>query len=124
MSTVMKKSEPEGSVSRRVFAEAFRELALRMALHCVRNTIIEDYHAAGKLTDNEMAALNREVANKIYSFLQIMFNPHYEAIRPLAFKWLYAPQGWDQPQHDKSFLLFLKHLKGEQDERKANYATG
>jgi len=40
-----------------------------MAANCVRNTIIEDYHSQGKLTDEEMKAFNKEVASKLYTFL-------------------------------------------------------
>jgi len=35
--------------------------------------MLEDYHTVDKLSDEELAALNREVANEIYSFLQVMF---------------------------------------------------
>ena len=50
-----------------------KRLALLMAVSCVRNTIIEDYHAQGKLDDAEMMAFNKEVANKIYTFLTFLF---------------------------------------------------
>jgi hypothetical protein len=45
-----------------------KRLALLLTVNCVRNTVIEDYHAAGKLSDSEMKAFNQEVANKIYTF--------------------------------------------------------
>jgi hypothetical protein len=94
MATLRIKSVPENSgskpLSQRVLSRHFRALALLIALHCVRNTIIENYHAVGRLTDPEIAALNREVVNKIYAFLQIMLNPRYEAVRPTVFAWLYA----------------------------------
>jgi pimeloyl-ACP methyl ester carboxylesterase len=35
---------------------------------------IEDYHAQGKLTNEEAKAFNSEVANKLYTFLEYMFN--------------------------------------------------
>ena len=41
-----------------------KRLALLMAVNCVRNTVIEDYHAAGKLDDPEMKAFYQEVANE------------------------------------------------------------
>jgi hypothetical protein len=31
-----------------------KRLALLMAVNCVRNTVIEDFHAAGKIDDTEM----------------------------------------------------------------------
>jgi hypothetical protein len=97
-------------LSQKVLRAHFRDLALRIGLHCVRNTVIEDYHAAGKLTDSEMAALNREVANKIYSFLEIAFNPRYDAVRRSAFEWLYAPQ-WDEPAFDESFSPMVRRIR-------------
>jgi len=74
----------------------FRDLALRMALHCVRNTVIEDYHAAGKLNQEEMCALNHEVVDKIYSFLLLVFHPRYDKARANTLTWLYPAQ-WDEP---------------------------
>jgi hypothetical protein len=62
------------------------------------------------LNDKEMAALNREVANKIYSFLQIMFNPHYVTVGTKALEWLYVSE-WDKPVFDKSFVLLLECAK-------------
>ena len=44
-----------------------------MAVNCVRNTVIEDDHAGGKLDDAEMKAFNQEVANKSDRFLQFLF---------------------------------------------------
>ena len=91
--------------------EHFQDLALRMALHCVRNTVIEDYHVAGKLTNPEMAALNREVTNKIYSFLLILFSTDYAALRDVTLAWLYPPNHWDKPKFDESFLVFVNALR-------------
>ena len=48
-----------------------QDLALRMALHCVRNTVIENYHTQGKISDEEMKAFNIEVANNIFTYLEL-----------------------------------------------------
>jgi len=64
----------------------FKDLALRMALHCVRNTVIENYHTNGGISDLEMMAFNKEVVNKLYSFLQLYFNPAYRDVCRAAFK--------------------------------------
>ncbi len=42
-----------------------KDIALIMSVNCVRNTIIENYHAEGKRSDDEMKAFNKEVANKL-----------------------------------------------------------
>ena len=88
-------------------SEANEELALHIALHCVRNTIIENYHAAGKISDPEMMAFNKEVVNKIYSFLELVFNPDLKQESDIGFRGvqgvtplLYRPEGWDMPAFD------------------------
>src|SRR5712692_238604 len=97
--------------SKRLLDQALQDLALRMAFHCVRNTIIEDYHAKGKLSDSEMKAFNKEVVNKIYSFLQITHNPAYQQKRDYMTRLLYKPDHWDTPVFDKQFLKILRVVR-------------
>jgi hypothetical protein len=112
------KEPPQDPPSEIKLTAYFQSIALRMALHCVRNTIIENYHTTGKLTDSEMAVFNREVANKIYSFLQIVLNPRYSGDLQYALEWLDRPE-WDEPVFDKSFLFLLGKInKGRVPRRK------
>lgn len=81
-----------------------QRLAVAMTVNCVRNTCIEAYHAQGKLSDAEMAALNRQVASRIYTFLEMMHNrPKAEGQRFLdRMVELSAPAmlTWDSPKFD------------------------
>src|SRR5262249_21891342 len=91
---------------------ALKCLALLMAVNCVRNTVIEDYHAQGKLSDSEMKAFNQEVANKIYTFLNFLLNKPDEDRE--AFLWLMGvmyPKNWDQPKIDRAFADVVKRIK-------------
>jgi hypothetical protein len=83
-----------------------------MAVNCVRNTVIEDCHADGKLSDAEMKGLNQEVANKIYTFLHYLFSdsPHDQAAFLSAMGMMY-PSNWDQPKLDASFVESVKLLR-------------
>ena len=99
--------------------QMYKHLALMMALHCVRNTVIEDYHAAGKLTDPEMMAFNKEVVNKLYSVVQIFWNPEYAEIRDLVIKHrpgLYVPPDWDAPVFDEGFKEYIEALAAKKHE--------
>jgi hypothetical protein len=89
-----------------------KRIALLMAANCVRNTIIEDYHAQGKLSDAEMMAFNREVANKIYTFLTYMIAKPTEDWDDFlgAMSWMY-PQKWDQPKIDADFAAVMRMIK-------------
>ncbi len=78
--------------------EGWRNIALLMAANCVRNTVVEDYHAAGKISDDEMRAFNREVANKIFTFLHYAFATREHRAQFMARMMLFHPSNWDRPQ--------------------------
>jgi hypothetical protein len=89
-----------------------KRLALLMAVNCVRNTVIEDFHAAGKIDDSEMKVFNQEVADKLYTFLHYMFVKSDEdrdiflrAMGPMY------PKNWDKPKIDRDFVEAVKILK-------------
>lgn len=85
--------------------ETTQELALLLAVNCVRNTVIEDYHAGGHLSDSQMMTFNKEVCNKIYTFLEFMFNrPQAEQQAFLSAMSLLRPSNWDKPVLDEDFI--------------------
>jgi len=89
-----------------------KRLALLMAVNCVRNTVIENYHAQGKLNDSEMAAFNREVADKIYTFLSFTFTkPMEDREAFLGVMDVMYPTKWDQPKIDRDFAGAVKLFK-------------
>lgn len=111
-----RKSEPD-------IDNYVKEVALRLALHCVRNTVIEDYHSQGKLSDQEMMKFNKAVVNKLYTYLQVLLNPKYREENELMFKnlknmppFFYRPSGWDEPVFDKEILNALRKVKKYQAE--------
>ncbi len=91
-----------------------QEVALGMTCLCVRNTIIEDYHAAGKITDAEMKMFNKQVANKIYAALINMASP--EAERKFAVMHLFEtsrPYNWDSPELDTGIAKAVDQVLAE-----------
>ena len=91
---------------------SLKRLALLMAVNCVRNTVIEGYHAAGKLDDSEMKAFNQEVANKTYTFLQFLFRePDDDRDAFLSAMGVMYPKNWDQPKMDADFVESVKIAK-------------
>jgi hypothetical protein len=89
-------------------------LAKIIAVHCVRNTIIEDYHSEGKLGQLEMKNFNKEVCNKIYTYLYLC------CFKTKDWQKLFLGEygvgsivGWDNPTLDKNFMKAVKNLKGE-----------
>ncbi|HEX9504358.1 MAG TPA: hypothetical protein VF974_08680 [Patescibacteria group bacterium] len=101
----------------KIYNDHFKTMALMMAIHCVRRTIIEDYHVAGKISDEEMMKFNKEVSNKIYTFLQVMFNPSNRKQRKQLISILneWGTDGWDQPRLDESLLKVLNLNESELD---------
>lgn len=83
-----------------------KEVAKVIALHCVRNTCIENFHAKGQLSQADMCEFNKEVVNKIYSLLCL-------EIRNAGIPaWIFTPpSGWDEPKLDDEFALIFDKLK-------------
>ena len=55
--------------------DSLKRLALIMAVACVRNTCIEEFHARPQpqfLSDADMKRFNQEVADKLYTFLHYL----------------------------------------------------
>ena len=79
---------------------SLQRLALLMTVHCVRNTVIENYHANGQLPDKDMKAFNKEVSNRLYTVLLVLFHPKYGHMRSDYLQSLeYAfPYNWDMPR--------------------------
>ena len=75
-----------------------------MTLYCFRNTIIERYHRQGKLSDDEMMAFNKEVLNRIYTFLDITRNRSKREkdlfLGRLAVDLDVFTAKWDEPEFD------------------------
>ena len=93
-----------------------KELALKLALHCVRNTIIEDYHARGSISDAEMKVFNKQVVNNLYTFLQLMHNPNYQAELETLFsetRIFHFPTGWNEPVLNQKLIDVLRTLRNE-----------
>lgn len=97
-----------------------QDIALIMAVNCVRNTIIEDYHVGGKLSDEDMKNFNKEVANKLYTFLKIgLFSENLaECQRFLNAMGMMYPQNWDKPVLDKEIMETLKLINKSEEKRK------
>lgn len=82
-----------------------KKIALLMAVTCVRNTIIESYHDKGKITNEEMMAFNKEVANKLYTFLNFFFNPNTKESEVFAEMMERSyPSNWDTPELDERMM--------------------
>lgn len=104
---------------------ATARVAKMIALHCVRNTFIENIHAGktpssktgdysdvkvitpfgeipwtevSRISDEEMKRFNKEVVNKLFTFLFYLSNQDLP-ITPEAF---YLPSDWDDPETDSS----------------------
>jgi hypothetical protein len=89
-----------------------KSLSLLMVSNCVRNTVIEDYHAQGKLSDDDMKAFNQEVANKLYTFLTFLMKKSAEDRQVfMGMMALMFPTGWDQPKLDGDFMTAFRQIK-------------
>lgn len=89
-----------------------QRLAIIMAIACVRNTIIEEYHARGSLSQDDMKAFNKEVANKLYTWLHIYYEGDKEDILGLAeISKFCGGHDWDEPKIDEGIIKFIEAVK-------------
>ena len=89
-----------------------KRLALLMASVCVRNTVIEDYHSLGNLSQEQMKAFNKEVANKVYTFLRLLLSGSSEDLDALMATSLpFYPLDWDEPVLDDDMMSEVKAFK-------------
>jgi hypothetical protein len=76
---------------------------------CVRNTVIEDYHSRGSLSQADMKAFNKEVANLIYTWDKIMMFGSRQEREALYFMEAFnMPVGWDEPHEDKDLKKAIR----------------
>ena len=92
-----------------------QKIALAMTLNCVRNTVIEKYHCEGKLSDADMKAFNKEVVNRIYTFLDSWLN-RSDKERDLFLGKMAAGadpfvRKWDDPELDRNLWAGAKTMK-------------
>lgn len=80
-----------------------------LSVYCVRNTIIEEYHANGQLSQVNMKAFNVEVNDKIYTALSLLFGQEFEPYRGQFLELLAKnyPSGWQTPELDAGMLRAL-----------------
>jgi hypothetical protein len=90
-----------------------KKIALIMAVNCVRNTVIEEFHARGSLSQEDMRKLNKEVSNKIYTFLKFLLEGTKEEQSALIkTTGLFYPNNWDQPVIDGNISRAIKQILG------------
>jgi hypothetical protein len=127
--------------SNKQFTDSLKKEALKMAVTCVRNTVIENYHAGAfpqsktgdytdvkvvtpfgeipwnelsRISDSEMKAFNKEVSNLIYTYLQSLLNPHFDKqIKEEFMKYanVFYPDNWDEPHIDEQIIEMVRISK-------------
>ena len=90
---------------------SIKQLAILMTLTCVRNTVIEEYHARGSLSQKDMKAFNKEVADKIYTWLYVYYRGSVkDKINLLRLATFSGEPDWDIPELDEGYASALRWL--------------
>lgn len=78
-----------------------QEWAKALAYHCVRNnTSLETLHADGKISDDEMRTLMKEVVNNLFFMLHHMKTE--QVMAPLLLRAVNSTAKWDAPAREGS----------------------
>ena len=92
-----------------------QKLAISITVTCVRNTIIEDYHARGSLSQDDMKAFNKQVASKIYTLLWVFENKPELKREMLTTLMFMCRSSWDSPVLDDDLISAFNYLSEHPD---------
>lgn len=76
------------------------ELSRALAHYCFRNGPVEDMHAKGKLSQDDMKILNKFCYNKLYTFFKLIISNEKEKLYPILEFHSLCGQDWDPPVLD------------------------
>jgi hypothetical protein len=93
------------------------DLAIMMAFNCVRNTVIEDYHRRGSVSPEDLKVFNKQVVDKLYTYLRILFNgsPEEQAAL-LKVSTTTFPFDWAKPTIDSDLDETIRMAQEDQNE--------
>ena len=91
----------------RIECEALKSLAFKLTVHGFRNSPIEDIHADGRISDEEMKNLNKTIVNQIYTLLYINLWQDKNNL-PAHWYWNTGHENWDEPKLLEEWFKILK----------------
>jgi hypothetical protein len=128
-------------MSEKIDKKSAATLAKTLAMMCVRNTILEEFHCGlspvsktgdytdvkvvdaegeipwnelARLNDREMRALMKQVVNRLYTFF--LMAPDYY-FSDTVHRWANHAEKWDAPELDETFLKMIDEQKARLGDR-------
>ncbi|WP_460238347.1 hypothetical protein [Aurantivibrio plasticivorans] len=83
-----------------------------MSVNCVRKTVLDDFVANGKLSEQDLQVFIGESTDKLYTFLNYLLNKS-EQDKQLFLEIMNTsyPQGWPEPQLSPVFEEAVELVK-------------
>lgn len=76
-----------------------------------RNGPVENMHAAGKLTQDDMKTLNKFMVNRVAALLTMFLNKDVEGIKAFAYDCQEVGMDWDAAEPDMEAIELLKEIR-------------
>ena len=86
-----------------------KRLALIIAANCMNKSVIEKCHNDKQITDEQLTAFNKQMSDKIYTFLTYLLNKpanEYSVMMEAMAK--NYPETWPLPSLDEHFVATVK----------------
>ena len=96
----VRETANEKSKARLMSPESADALAIALSHYIYRDGPIEDYHADGKLSNDEMMAQNKYTTNKIAGILYLLKSGQWVAVEYLLSLYMLNGDKWDAPEID------------------------
>jgi hypothetical protein len=111
--------------AKRATDDHFKDLALLVAVVCVRDTVIEDYHTAGKLSQAEMKVFNQQVASRLYTFFTLLMGTTFADVQADVLTALehHFPFNWDRPEYDPVLMSWIEYYREEKAKQSPKQET-
>ena len=104
-------------------------ISIALTHYLFRNGVVEDMHAAGKLSQDDMKALNKYMVNKIAGILETISNGEWLKLELLLnyYQQRYG-KNWDTPISDTEeieleYQIFLKQIQERQKNSHQNFTN-
>ncbi len=85
--------------------DTVKKLALIITANCMKQSVIEQCHDKEKISDDELNTFNKQMSDKIYTFLTYLLNKpaqEYSVMMEALAK--NYPESWPLPDLDEGFV--------------------
>ena len=99
----------QNAIKNMVESHSISYMAKAITVEAFRNGPVEDMHAEGKLSDDDMKTLNKYMVNKIARLMYLYETKDYNSLQTLLGFAVSCASEWDEPEIDMAEIAELNN---------------